>query len=151
MNEWKIFGRTTSWEKDWSRVVCIFSYASFVPDPEAKAEVCKVCDFFIIFAEQQQQSLDPASTSPTKSKMEFQMTTSCTRMMNGSQSAMVSPPVSPASPKALVRTKPKRAYRKSKPSANSTPKKRLPADFVPGPDSVICGRGKDCFESEGVS
>lgn len=67
------------------------------------------------------------------------------------QSSIVSPPPSPTpvKPQAQIRTKPKRSYRKSKPSANSTPKIRLPDDFKPTDDSVICGRGKDCFDSEG--
>ena len=30
-------------------------------------------------------------------------------------------------------------------------KKELAPDFEPTPNSVICGRGKECFDSEGVS
>ena len=30
-------------------------------------------------------------------------------------------------------------------------KRKLPEDFVPSSYSIICGRGKECFESEGVS
>lgn len=30
-------------------------------------------------------------------------------------------------------------------------KTELPAGWKPGPNSVICGRGKECFEAEGVS
>ena len=30
-------------------------------------------------------------------------------------------------------------------------KRKLPDHFEPTPSSVICGRGKECFESEGVS
>jgi hypothetical protein len=30
-------------------------------------------------------------------------------------------------------------------------KRELPEGWTPGPNSVICGRGKECFEAEGVS
>lgn len=69
-----------------------------------------------------------------------------------SKATLVSPPSSPTSKKTAVkveiRTKPKRAYRKSKPSCNH-PKRQLAADFEPSSNSVICGRGKECFDSEG--
>lgn len=65
--------------------------------------------------------------------------------------AVVSPPPSPTTTKVQVQVQPgrkKRAYRKRKPSTN-TAKRQLPADFQPSSFSVICGRGKECFDSEG--
>ena len=70
---------------------------------------------------------------------------------NGSnkKSAIVSPPASPTTTKVQVQpVRKKRAYRKSKPSTN-TAKRQLPADFQPTSYSVVCGRGKDCFDSPG--
>lgn len=62
---------------------------------------------------------------------------------------VVSPPASPTTTKAQVKpARKKRAYRKSKPSTNHA-KRQLAADFVPSSFSVICGRGKECFDSEG--
>lgn len=73
---------------------------------------------------------------------------------------LVTPPASPTTTKAQVKAgsiqldppldapRKKRAYRKSKPSTNS-PKRQLAPDFVPSSYSVICGRGKECFDSEG--
>ena len=64
---------------------------------------------------------------------------------------LVSPPASPTTTKVQVKPgRKKRAYRRSKPSTNCA-KRQLSADFQPTPYSVICGRGKECFDSEGVS
>jgi hypothetical protein len=64
--------------------------------------------------------------------------------------AVVTPPASPATTKQQVRVK--RAYRKKKkPHSGNTAKRMLAEDFQPTEFSVICGRGKECFESEGVS
>jgi len=69
-----------------------------------------------------------------------------------SQPALVSPHDSPSSSKKQVSSaKPKRAYRKKKQSDNGIPKRQLPANFAPTKYSVICGRGKECFDSPGVS
>lgn len=71
---------------------------------------------------------------------------------------LVSPPASPTTTKELTKVqvqdevqpepRKKRAYRKSKPSTN-LPKRQLDVDFRPSSYSVICGRGKECFDSEG--
>ncbi|CAB9522594.1 Nitrilase family, member 2 [Seminavis robusta] len=77
--------------------------------------------------------------------MTLQKLSKCTSQ---STPAIVSPPSSPTSSKNQVQIRKKRPYRRTKPSTNHA-KRRLAPDFRPTSYSVICGRGKECFDSEG--